>query len=319
MFKEGKEWFLSILKKDNNMKPFFSMKNLGENGRLGNQLWQYAALKAVALRNNCDARVPYLEHKYWHGQKCMLEKYFNVELLPLTWRESAELNKKFVEKDPFKFDPTILHLKPPTELSGFFQSINYFKDFEKEIKKQLMPKEDYLDSAKTYIENLKAKYGCPIISMHLRRGDNTDGSIPGQYQVLKNLYGDGKLDKNSIYFDYFQKAREEFGSNVKFLIFTGGSRSKGCDNSEDMIWCKENFSSDEFIYSDDGTEIDDFCRIMACDGNIICHISSFGWWAAFLGMELDNNKRIVCPFDYHCDRSDINHRKGFYPESWIKL
>lgn len=308
-------------------KPFYSFKNLGDYGRLGNQLFQYAYVRALALRNDCDVRIPYLDHKHWHGQQCLLEKNFNVVIKPLTWRESAEITNRYNEPDPFVFHEPALNLRPYTDVCGFFQSIDYFRDFEQQIKKELWPK-NILDKdgqkhcpvkmAQQYIQDLKDTHGCSqIISLHMRRGDNTDGSIPHQYKVLKNVYGDGKLDENSIYFQYFQKCKKEFDKNVKYLIFTGGSR-KGDNNKTDLEWCKENFSGSEFLYSE-GNVIEDFCRIMACDGNILSHISSFGWWAAYLGMELDKNKKIVCPNEYHPDKPGYTHRQGFYPESWIKI
>lgn len=314
------------------MKPFYAFRQLGVHGRLGNQLWQYACVRALALKNDCDVRVPFLEHRHHHGQQCLLEKHFNVNIKPLTWRESTMIERKYNELDPFKFDEQVLKQKPYTDLFGFFQSIDYFKDVEQQIKKELTPKDikvecghtDPISIAKLSLGFLKVKHQCSkIISMHMRRGDNTDNSNPAQYEVLKQIYGvGGNFDEQSIYGQYFDNARQYFNDDCKFLIFTGGSRN-GKDN-EDYKWCRENFRGEEFLFADEvktnpniPQPILDFCLIAACDGNIVSHLSSFGWWATYIGD--DGEKKIVCPQNYHCDRIDIDHRQGFYPERWIKV
>ena len=44
---------------------------LGKHGRLGNQLFQYAALKGIALRNNYECKIPDPKQMMWHGQQSM--------------------------------------------------------------------------------------------------------------------------------------------------------------------------------------------------------------------------------------------------------
>jgi hypothetical protein len=51
---------------------------LGENGRLGNQLFQYAALKGLAIKNGYDVKLPNPHTISWHGRLCLLDK-FNIQ------------------------------------------------------------------------------------------------------------------------------------------------------------------------------------------------------------------------------------------------
>lgn len=297
------------------MREFVTFKKLGNYGRLGNQLWQYAALKGLSLRLGCEVGLLPLDHVWWHGQQCLLQKCFPLKYKPLNWHDLESVRSYYSEPDYMKYDKNFEHLKVYTDIVGFFQSTLYFKGFEEEIKKELTPKNEHMESAWAYIQDLKERHDCEIVSLHLRRGDNVDNSNPEQYKIFKKLYGDGKLDKNSIFFNYFQKAKDVFsGKNVKFLIFTGGTRSKGNSNFEDLKWAKENFNSEEFLFSN-GDTIQDFCRMICSDHYIGSHVSSLNWWAMFLGEKPE--KIVVAPKNYHFDRDDVEHREGFYPSSWI--
>ena len=52
---------------------------LGQVGRLGNQLFQYAALKGLGLRKNYTVKIPRFDDLIWHGQECLL-KNFNLDV-----------------------------------------------------------------------------------------------------------------------------------------------------------------------------------------------------------------------------------------------
>lgn len=42
---------------------------LGSLGRLGNQLFQYAALKSLSLSKGYEIKLPDVDNASWHGQK----------------------------------------------------------------------------------------------------------------------------------------------------------------------------------------------------------------------------------------------------------
>ena len=197
----------------------------------------------------------------------------------------------------------------------FFQSTLYFKHCEEQIKKELTPKQHHLDNAKKAIQHIKEKYpNHEIVSIHLRRGDNTDGSNPSK--ELNEMYGkNNELDPNSFYGKYINAAFEQFeNKKVKYLVFSGGARFAGNDNISDIEWCRQNLKGDNFVFSKGNTAINDFSLIMSCDHNIISHISSFGWWAAYLNQNQD--KIVVAPEKYHPDMPEYTYREGFYPDNW---
>jgi hypothetical protein len=277
---------------------------LGELGRLGNQLFQYAALKGLALKNGYIAKIPNPQTMSWHGQVSLLDK-FNIECEYATQEDMNTLQNLYEEPTWQKYDDNFFNVPDNTTLEGFFQSTFYFEHIESQIKKELTPKDEYLNNGKQYIQSLKDKYNCEIVSVHVRRGDNMTN---GQTELIE------AFNPGGLYEQYFTKAKKVFeGKNVKFLVFTGGQRFNE-DNSTDVEWCKNFFKGDEFLFSEGQPQIDDFCRIMLCDHNILSHASSFGWWAAYVNP--NQNKIVVAP-EYYSPDSPTLKREKFYPKQFI--
>ena len=277
---------------------------LGENGRLGNQLFQYAALKGLATKNGYKMKIPNPQTMSWHGQNCLLDR-FNIECDYLTQEDANNLQHMYEEPSWQKYDPNFFNLPDNTTIDGYYQSIFYFEHIEDQIKKELTPKNEYLDKAMNYIDFLKEKHQCEIVSVHVRRGDNMTNGQTGLIQAF---------EPGGMYETYFKKAKKVFeGKKVKFLVFTGGQRFNE-DNSVDVEWCKQFFGEDGFLFSEGQEQIDDYCRIMSCDHNILSHASSFGWWAAYVNQ--NPNKIVVAPEWYHPDHTDLKREK-FYPKNYI--
>jgi len=119
-----------------------SYKNLGEMGRLGNQLFQIATTVALALRNNDKYVFPiWPEEKNFNLHNC-----FSSEI---------NSNAEYREKD-FRYIP--IEYKQNLDLVGFFQSEKYFEDYKDMILRTLTPKVGYGMFSNT-------------TSIHVRRGD----------------------------------------------------------------------------------------------------------------------------------------------------
>tara|TARA_R110000824_G_scaffold1178_4_gene6343 strand:+ start:1700 stop:2578 length:879 start_codon:yes stop_codon:yes gene_type:complete len=283
---------------------------LGKHGRLGNQLFQYAALKGIALKNGYECKIPDPAECEWHGQKCLL-KELNIESEYLTLQDREKIEYMAVEPSPHSFYEQFLAIPDNTNLHGYFQSTYYFKGYEEQIRKELTPKKEYIDFAKEYLEPLKTD-GSAIVSVHLRRGDITDGTNASEKYL--NFYGkDDIFSKESGYGRYINKALESFKDmKVKYLVFSGGSRTG--DDAADIVWAKNNFAKDNFKVSDTNDPMKDLALIMSCDHNIACHMTSFGWWGAYLNFNPD--KIVIAPKNYFYDMPSAYVRPGFFPESW---
>jgi hypothetical protein len=92
-----------------------------------------------------------------------------------------------------------------------------------------------------------------------------------------------------------------FGPEVKFLIF-----------SDDLDWCRENFSSDKFHVVDSGSPYSDLKLITMCDHHINAN-SSFSWWGSWLNRK--ENKRVICPSNWFGSAINKN-TKDVYCEGW---
>ncbi len=170
--------------------------------------------------------------------------------------------------------------------------------------------EQRIERSKEEILKLKKDHQCEIVSLHMRRGDQTDGTNPAS----ANFYGSNNIfDTNSLYGLYFEKAKNLFrNKKIKFLIFSGGARTED-SNGGDIEWCKQNFKDEIFLYSEGNSTIKDFGLIRECDHNITCHSTSFGWWAAFLNE--NQNKIVTAPKYYFIDDQSLE-RQAFYPPGW---
>ena len=223
--------------------------NLGINGRLGNQLFQYAALRGLAEKKGYNICIPDPKTRSWQGQNCLLDE-FNIKAEKC---ELSDTNIEFlyVEPDYMAFDKNFYNILDNTSIDGYFQSTLYFDHCLSVLKKEFLPKKEHRLRAVEYISSLRDSK--PIVSLHLRRGDNTDDTNPSK--ELNSVY-----DKGGFYENYLEKAIDQF-KGALFLVFTGGSRTNN-DNREDVKWCKKYFDKrkEDFHFAEGGSVVEDFCE-----------------------------------------------------------
>lgn len=291
-----------------------TFSKLGGAGRLGNQLFQYAALKSVALKGGYSVKIPPPSMMEWHGQACLLSE-FNIDCDFLKPSDLGSIKFSYSEPDHIEYDPDFWSIADDTDLYGFFQSLLYFGKFSGQIKTELSPRAPWKEEACEIIAQLKRDNpDYEIVSLHMRRGDNTDGS--DEVPLYVDMYGtNNEFSWDSPYGSYLRLALDKFkNKKVKFLIFTGGSKGTD-DNSSDIEWCQKFFNQGEFLFSPKSSTMLDFALIMNCDHNIMSHVSSFGWWAAYLNPNAD--KIVVAPYNYHYNHPSCHHREGFYPQTHV--
>ena len=262
-------------------------KSIGYSGRLGNQMFQYAALKALALRNGYEFFLP--EHlnlkqdgvydrtnNKWIGYRLQLQEGFDLK---------AELKNitpsNLFTESGFSYDSSIQQVQDDTAIEGYFQSYKYFEDFATEIIKDFTFKKDIQDKCKSLILNAAAE----VVAVHIRRGDYV--AHPGYWNITP---------------EYLQQALNEFSDKeYLFLVF-----------SDDLNWCKQIFPEGT-VYSEGRTQFEDLCLMSMCDHNIISN-SSFSWWGAYLNTNKD--KRVIAPKEWFIPAKPLD---DLYPKEWIVL
>jgi len=218
--------------------------SIGQNGRLGNQLFQFSTLFSVGFLRGFKITIP-------ENQK--ISETFQISSEKLV-SGAADLFSSFKEKQ-FLFDPNIFLLSDNTNLFGYFQSGNYFRHCQDALRKELLFHTHIETKASNFISKLENR---PYCALHIRRGDYTSLS-----HIHKNLSS-----------DYYQKACNTVKSNIpnaKFLVF-----------SDDVQFCKQFFTdSQNFEIVDINDDITELCIMSKCKIHIIAN-SSFSWWGAWL-------------------------------------
>ena len=112
---------------------------LGQLGRLGNQMFQFAALKGIAKNNGYQFCLPppagYGETIYGAARHELLSGF--------KLGSTNELNIQYIDPDrptvsesSFSFDQNIFNKCPDwVIIQGFFQTEKYFKNIRNEIRK----------------------------------------------------------------------------------------------------------------------------------------------------------------------------------------
>lgn len=123
--------------------------NLGSNGRLGNQLFQIAALIGIARSNGTKYKLPaWYYSKYFFNYKATLSDKEQVEALN-TWDQFVEAN--------FAHNEITVDVNRNININGYFQSEKYF--YDKEEIKRLFQFSNW------------APLQEPTCAIHVRRGD----------------------------------------------------------------------------------------------------------------------------------------------------
>ena len=264
---------------------------LARGGRIGNQMFQYAALVGIKHKNQCNIALT-------KSQKddSFISKAFDLTECSFLDEEDLFFDTTYHERH-FNFDEQVLNISSNTNIIGYFQNENYFSHCSDIIKKEFSFKKEIEQECVSFINEVKKN---TLVSLHVRRSD---------YLSLPNVFYQLTLDFYEKCINFFNK------KNTQFLIF-----------SDDIDWCKKNFRGDAFIFSDKDYSYD-LCLQSMCDHHIISN-STFSWWGAWLGR--NKNKTIFAPKqwfqkNYQVSNPPIeNYIQAFsenkiVPKEWIKV
>ena len=257
---------------------------LGQLGRLGNQMFQFAALKGIARNRGFEYCFPPSQNK----NEWIDHQLFN----PFKFTNTTSLNVQFIDssrpvvlEETFFFNEKLFNECPDwVSIQGFFQTEKYFKHIEDEIRGDFSFKDDILEPCK----EMMSQFDSAPITLHIRRTDYVTNPT-----------------HTALGLDYYEEALKQFGDD-EVLVF-----------SDDPEWCRQQelFSDDRFLIAEGNANYVDLCLMTLCSGHIIAN-SSFSWWGAWLS----NSKKVIAPSGWFRG-SDNDHldTKDIIPETWTVI
>ena len=293
---------------------------LGTNGRFGNQLFQYAALRGIAAHHGYEFcippddhhtyanygmhhpfKLPHLKHQGFVNKNNSPQAMYSYESL-----KQLNASTKNVKESVYYLDKDLFNnFEDGTNLDGFCQTEKYFKHIEDEIREDFAFKDDILEPCNEFISTFEN-----ILFLHVRRGDNV-----GREEYYRMMT-----------FDYYERALKHFDDDAYVLV---------C--SDDPEWCAEQdfFADDRFLVNTDVPKYDhlclegdgthkhscvpytDLCLMSLCNGAILSS-STLGWWGAWL-QKGRTNPIIVPEHWYGPTLEEVNDCRDLYPEDWTVL
>jgi hypothetical protein len=288
---------------------------------LGNQFFQYAMARALALRTGQSLKLDLSAYEqrrvrfYRHyglahcgivadvatpeevgHYRCRRGKirgglYYYVEKLRPRW------DAAFVrERDSYRYDPEMagMQIEGTVYLAGYWQSEKYFEDAAGTIREELELVQPPEGRNRELAEAIGA---CPSVSLHIRRGDYV------QDLRVRGLRGGDGLE---YYGEAIALIRER-EPELQLFVF-----------SDDISWVRENLTADcPVTYVDNNrpeTSHEDLRLMSLCRHNIITN-SSFSWWGAWLNRNPE--KRVVAPRRWLNDGRDV--AGDLIPDGWTVI
>lgn len=287
------------------------------NGGLGNQMFQFACGRALALQNNDTLKLDItslrngVTDNYFTARpfelnifkantviatEAELTKFFPKKILLKVWYKWIKKYRYYVEPF-FMYDNEVVKLKGNIFLRGYWQSEKYFLKYNSIIRKDFeftAPKSD----STINIENSLLLQNA--VSIHVRRGDYVSSPTANSFHGVAGL-------------DYYKVAMQIMEQQVTepmYYLF-----------SDDCPWAKEHLVKDrkDIVIVDHNKEKDswqDMYLMSKCNHHIIAN-SSFSWWGAWLNNSA--NKVVIAPKNWFANKEKNDQTQDLIPNSWIRL
>jgi Glycosyl transferase family 11 len=278
-------------------------------GGLGNQLFQYATGRALAMQHGVPL---WLDHsaldRHVAGETPRtfeLDMFaIRAEAAPSTFmahiRSSPSLlgrltqafaQDRIVRELGKRFQPSLLRHKPPVLLIGYWQCERYFEGIAAELRQELIP---LAEPAPQNIRLAELMCQAPCASIHVRRGDYVSDPSANRFH--------GTCSPS-----YYTQAAQLLSDQHRvdrFFLF-----------SDDLSWCRTNLTlPGEVIpvhHNQRQQSYWDLWLMRQCHHHIIAN-SSFSWWGAWLNERPD--KVVIAPKRWFADHTIVH---DIIPSTWV--
>lgn len=285
-------------------------------GGLGNQMFQYAFGRALALDLGLDLKLDISDFGT-HSRPFSLDIYSLAKNTPFgrnlststrfkvkmtrklrrwgVWGMDKNMPEVLVEPFPPALIPldNVLSKKAKSLfVDGYWQSESYFFRYSEIIKSDFRLMEE---SAAFLIWKKRILIeSCGSVSVHIRRGDYvTDSSANRVHGVLP--------------VEYYLRSKEildAISHDLVFYVFT-----------DDPVWVRDNLClGDKTVYvsGEDLKDYEELALMSCCDHHVVAN-SSFSWWGAWLGQE--SSTVTIAPGQWFRKMDSSN----IIPGNWTKI
>lgn len=286
-------------------------------GGLGNQMFQYAAGRALAIKHDTDIYIDYCDLSkkskfttprslelgiFTHAGKAALESPPNFLKLHRILGPILNLicgDRKVIFERRGDINISFPFAENNYYLVGYWQSPLYFSGIENTLLKDFNFR---LPLSSTSLRVLSHIESSNSVSLHVRRGDYMAN------KRARKFHGTLPLD----YYEYAIKIILERVAAPILFIF-----------SDDPSWCRDNlqFKNCKVHYVDhnhNGDAWQDMYLMSHCKSSVIAN-STFSWWGAWLGDQRGNNsnRTVIAPLNWFAGNQPTNFE--FYPRNWILI
>lgn len=278
-------------------------------GGLGNQLFQYAFGRAMAIKNNTQLLLDASHYKYTSDHTGYVLDRYNIQAVTANYQfaffkaKCVNLIKRlpkalqgmfgYLYEDGYRFSESCTEFSEGYTYVGYWQSWKYFYDVLPTIKSDLVLKDNIPAHAAQLIQHVKS---CNSISIHIRRGDYiTNPKAASIYRSLPMSY----------YNDAIGVIKESV-DNPFYFVF-----------SDDPEWVAENldFGTNSLMVSSFGFSPQVDMMIMShCKHNIIAN-STFSYWGAMLN---DNAGAIKISPNKWFNPGSLSE-EDVIPDNWLRI
>jgi hypothetical protein len=269
-------------------------------GGLGNQMFEYASAKAIAMRNNVplfvDVESGFIGDCY---RRSFALDSFALPMNRLTSEQARAMAPRSFKTEYLRrreilrmqwlcdhHDPALhnLRIDAPFLMDNYLQSPVYFADCEGAIRDEFGGKDG------SSVED--------AVCVHVRR--NLALTASGQL-VAEKFYGAYGIEYYRASMDLI---RAEF-PRAKFYCF-----------GDDPAWIRDNIlpMCPGSVVANTGSDIADFRSMATCRHFIIAN-STFSWWAAWLGRK--ENGIVCCGTKWN--QGERGPIKNFIPADWKRV
>lgn len=283
---------------------------VGLSGGLGNQLFQYSAGRALALRLNAPLLLDTAWFRGRRDREYALSPFriaaaadggsqWWPDVTVAIWSRisrrwgATRLGAAIFREPHFHFAPAFDEIHAPVYLEGYWQSPRYFAHIRTTLLRELVPRAAMPSVCQPILDAIR---NCNAICVHIRRGDYVSNPIAARTHGLCPL-------------DYYTAALAALPKSTTSHCFVF---------SDAPDWVRENLHLDcKMTVVDVNNEKNahwDLYLMSACRHFIIAN-SSLSWWAAWLGCV--PGKQVAAPLQWF--KSDDRNIRDLLPAQWVRV